>query len=177
MLCVTTWTRRIAATVAIALMAVPAAASAEPTPDVAYPDDPQLQRAYESGFYRGSDAGYLDGRDEGYDDGYEAGLAQGAAQARAEAERDRLRDDVEKQIEEGGADLGSDLPTPTPTPTASPSSGGASPAVTMPPDESDDRPGVPWWPLAFAVAATAWFVTRRRRADAADQERGGHELG
>ena len=142
-------------------------ATADPTPDVAYPDQPQLQRAYESGFYRGATAGYGDGRDDGYDDGYEAGMSAGESKARddaaAEDDTEDLRDDVEGEVQEGGSDLG---PQITPSPTATPTS-------TDFADDEVEQPagqGFPWWPLSFAVAATAWFVTRRRRLDAADQD-------
>ncbi len=163
----TSWSRRRSAVlVAAFLIGVAAPAAADPTPDVAYPDDPELQRAYESGFYRGADAGYRDGRDEGYEDGHRAGLSEGESKGRsdalAEAEEDDLREEVEQEVEEGGSDLGTEL---TPSPSATPSST----TVSMPDDDKDSGPGFPWWPVSFAVVASVWFVTRRRRLDAEDE--------
>lgn len=161
----TSWSRRrSAALVAVFLIGVASPAAADPTPDVAYPDDPELQRAYESGFYRGADAGYRDGRDEGYEDGHRAGLSEGESKGRrealAEADEADLRDDVEQEVEEGGADLGTEL-TPSPSPSATPSPT----TVSMPDDDEDSGPGFPWWPVSFAAVASVWFVTRRRRPD------------
>jgi len=151
--------------VAAFLLMFGGSASADPTPDVAYPDEPQLQRAYENGFYRGAADGYSDGRDDGYEDGYEAGKSAGEAAAR-DAARDQedaenLRDEVEGAVDEGGADLGPQITAPTPSATTE------TDYVDESVDESQGS-GIPWWPLSFAVVASVWFVTRRRRLDAED---------
>lgn len=77
-----------------------------------------------------------------------------------------MADEAEREpIDEGGADLGDEI-QPSPDITASD-------VPPAPPAVFDDPPqqsgGVPWWPLAFAIAATAWFVTRRRRLDVEDE--------
>lgn len=161
------WRAALVAVVAVVLSSGLTAHAADPTPDVAYPDDPALQQAYETGFYRGSEAGRVQGRDDGYDDGYRAGIAEGAAQARAEDDQDDLRDDVENQVEEGGADLGEQLLSPTPTPPPSTTTASS----VSPPDHQSSGPGFPWWPVSFAVVATVWFVTRRRRFDTEESTR------
>lgn len=144
--------RRLVAATCL-LLAVAGPADAEPSPGVVYPSDPELQRAYESGFgdgaVQGEDQGYRTGRTDGYDDGFAAGRSEGEQIGRDEAVREAdasdLRDEVEVEAEK--------TPEPTPTPT---------PAPTTFAEPEDDGPGVPWWPLSFAVVATVWFVTRRR---------------
>lgn len=145
------------------VLMVGAAGAATPTPDVRYPDDPALQRAYEDGFYDGVSDGYGDGRDDGYEDGFQAGLSEGERLGRedalAEQDQGALRDDVageveDENVDEGGRDI--EL-TPTPTPADSTTTG------VIPPEPESRSPGVPWWPFAIAGAVTVWFVLRRRR--------------
>ncbi|MGB9013034.1 MAG: hypothetical protein WCB95_09295, partial [Aeromicrobium sp.] len=106
--------------------------------------------------------GFRTGYSVGTDDGYINGQQEDREQADL---RDEVADEAEQEpIDDGGSDLGDEL-TPSPDPT---------PTETLPASSiNDDQPpqqsgGVPWWPLSFAVAATAWFVTRRRRLDAED---------
>ncbi len=159
--------RLAAAVAALALALVPTAAGAiePPEPPVLFPDDPELQEAYEDGFTSGYDLG----TDDGFADGRRA--ARDQADLRDEVADEARATPTEEPVE-GGRDLGDELdPGPTPTPTGSaadPAPGGSSaPAVVdRRPDESGTS--IPWWPIAFAVAATAWFVTRRRGEGADD---------
>lgn len=178
------WLVRAVRGFAVAVVMVLAAggaahAAATPTPDVVYPDDPARQQAYEDGFstgyFDGTDEGYGTGRDDGYRSGYAEGLDTGRQRGIEEGKRQAqdqadLRDDVsdtaeQEPVDEGGRDLGDQI---TPSPSATPDDGTASTATFE--DDTDSGGGFPWWPLSFAVAATAWFVTRRRRLDAEDEE-------
>lgn len=149
----------VAAVVVVLATVSGAVALEQPDPPVLFPDDPALQQAYEDGF----GTGYSVGADDGFSNG-----------RREAREQSSLRDDVAGEArddpDEGGRDLGAEIePTPSPSPTetadASGSAGSsAAPAVI---DRTGDDEGfdIPWWPIAFAVAATAWFVTRRSRPD------------
>lgn len=151
-----------AALLFVLTLAGAAVALEQPEPPVLFPDDPELQRAYEDGF----DTGYSVGSDDGY--------SSGRREAR---EQTSLRDDVAGEVRdeptEGGRDLGAEIePTPSPSPTATAeqsddpeSTGSAAAPAVINRTEDDDGVDVPWWPIAFAVAATAWFVTRRARPD------------
>ncbi len=151
----------IAALVVVLTLSGGAAALEQPEPPVLFPDEPELQQAYEDGF----GTGYSVGSDDGF-----------ATGRREAGDQSSLRDDVAGEAEdepiEGGRDLGAEIdptPTPSPTPTASPSDGPESTGSAAPTiiDRTEDDGGfdIPWWPIAFAVAATAWFVTRRARPD------------
>ncbi len=151
----------MAAVVVVLTLSSAALALEQPEPPVLFPDDPELQQAYEDGF----GTGYSVGSDDGF--------STGRREAREQAS---LRDDVAGEVEdepvEGGRDLGSEIePTPTPSPTTSvvpsddPETSGAAAPTVIDRTGEDDGFDVPWWPIAFAVAATAWFVTRRARPD------------
>lgn len=155
--------RAAAMLVAVVVLVLSSSAAAwaidPPAPPVLFPDDPTLQQAYEDGFT----TGYSVGSDDGFADG-----------RRGSTDQSGLRDEAAKQaeqapVQEGGRDLGDQItpsPTPTPSPSATPEASTTDSSTTYdePPQQAG---GVPWWPLAFAVAVTAWFVTRRRRRDSA----------
>lgn len=152
----------VAALVVMLSLAGGAAALEQPEPPVLFPDDPELQQAYEDGFGTGYSVGS--------DDGFSTGRRESREQA-------SLRDDVAGEVEdepvEGGRDLGAEIePTPSPTPSTSavpsadPDTAGSAAAPTVIDRTSDDEGvDIPWWPIAFAVTTTAWFVTRRARRD------------
>ncbi|MGJ9423636.1 hypothetical protein [Aeromicrobium sp. CF3.5] len=151
-----------AALLFVLTLAGAAVALEQPAPPVLFPDDPELQQAYEDGF----GTGYSVGSDDGF--------STGRREAREQAS---LRDDVTGEVRddpvEGGRDLGAEIePTPAPSPTTTvqqtddpdPTGSAAAPTV-IDRTADDDGIDIPWWPIAFAVAATAWFVTRRARPD------------
>lgn len=150
----------LASLVVVLVLAGPAVSLEQPDPPVLFPDDPDLQQAYEDGF----DTGYSVGSDDGFTNG-----------RREAREQSSLRDDVADAAQddpvEGGTDLGDEIEsTPTPAPTDDPTddpdtTGSSAPSVVLDRTADDDGFDVPWWPIAFAVAATAWFVTRRARPD------------
>jgi len=156
----------IVAAVLLAGVAGSAHAADPPAPDVIYPDDQAKQQVYEDGYTTGYFGGSDDGYTEGLDTGFDRGLQEGRLQGRADAENEAdLREDVADEAEddpvvEGGEDLTPSTPAPTPTEPVT---------YAEPPQQSG---GIPWWPLSFAVAATAWFVTRRRRLDAESVDAG-----
>jgi hypothetical protein len=155
-----------AALAAAVLVLTPTSAGAiePPEPPILFPDDPALQEAYEEGFTAG------------YDLGADDGFADGRSEARDQVDlRDEVADEAQatptEEPVEGGRDLGDEI-DPAPSPSAStqdPGTGQASAptVVDSRPDESGTD--IPWWPIAFAVAATAWFVTRRRIEDPRDE--------
>jgi hypothetical protein len=151
------WAARTVRAAALACLIIgtgPAAFALDPPePPVLFPDDAKLQRAYEDGFT----TGYSVGADDGF--------VNGRQEAREQDDlRDEVADEAEQEpVEEGGQDLGDEItPEPSvPTPTSdSVDETSSVPVTTAAPDAGG---GIPWWPLAFAVATTAWFVTRRHR--------------